>query len=155
MQLPTQEWESQNIIFALIFMLSNKLQTIGDSFFTEVSTKQWFILLILGIMRDYSPTLTELADTVGSSHQNVKQLVLKLEQKGFVDIAKDSVDARRLRIKLTAQSETFFQEYHQKNSDFMNRLFGSFDPEKLEITKEVLLSMRTILEGTEKEYVKE
>ena len=155
MELPTQERESKYIIFALIFMLSNKLQTIGDSFFAEVSTKQWFILLVLGIMEDYSPTLSELSEAVGSSHQNVKQLVLKLEQKGYVEITKDSEDARRLRIKATPKSKAFSQEYHQKSTEFMNKLFGQFKPEDLKITEEVMLSMKTILEGLGKEYVKE
>ncbi len=155
MELPTQERESKYIIFALIFMLSNKLQTIGDSFFAEVSTKQWFTLLVLNIMGDYSPTLSELSEAVGSSHQNVKQLVLKLEQKGYVEITKDSEDARRLRIKATPKSEAFSQEYHQKSAEFMDKLFGQFKPEDLKVTEEVMLSMKTILEGLGKEYVKE
>ena len=155
MELPTQDTESKYVIFALIFMLSNKLQTIGDSFFTEISTKQWFVLLVLGIMENYSPTLTELAGTVGSSHQNVKQLVLKLEQKGFVEITKDNEDARRLRIKATPKCLEFSQMYHEKSADFMEKLFGQFKPEDLKVTEEVMLTMKTILEGLGKEYVKE
>jgi DNA-binding MarR family transcriptional regulator len=155
MKLPTKDRESKYIIFALIFMLSNKLQTIGDSFFAEISTKQWFILLVLGIMEDYSPTLSELAEAVGSSHQNVKQLVLKLEQKGFVEITKDNEDARRLRIRATQKSQEFSQQYHEKSNDFMNKLFGQFRPEDLKITEGVMISMMTILEGMEKDYVKE
>lgn len=154
MELPTNERESKYVIFALIFMLSNKLQTIGDSFFAEVSTKQWFILLVLGILGDHSPTLSELSEAVGSSHQNVKQLVLKLEQKGYVEIAKDSEDARRLRIKATPKSEEFSREYHGKSTDFMNQLFGCFQSEDLKTTEQVMLTMKTILEGMEKDYVK-
>ena len=155
MELPTQERESKYIIFALIFMLSNKLQTIGDSFFEEISTKLWFVLLVLGIMGSQSPTLTELAEAVGTSHQNVKQLVLKLEQKGFVEITKDNKDARRLRIKATPKCQEFSQEYHEKSADFMEKLFGQFRSEDLKVTEEVMLTMKTLLEGMGKEYVKE
>ncbi|MDF2486459.1 MAG: Transcriptional regulator, MarR family [Herbinix sp.] len=154
MDIPTNERESKYIIFALIFMLSNKLQTIGDSFFEEVSTKQWFVLLVLGILGEHTPTLSELSEAVGSSHQNVKQLVLKLEQKGYVEILKDSEDARRLRIKATPKSEAFSREYHEKSAKFMNQLFGSFPQEELKTTEQVMLTMKTILEGMEKDYVK-
>lgn len=147
--------EDKYIIFAMIFLLSNKLQTIGDSFFDEVSTKQWFVLVVLGIMEGYSPTLNELSDAVGSSHQNTKQLVLKLEQKGYVELKKDEKDSRCLRIKATPKVKEFSKAYHQKDEEFMNKLFGHFNDTELTVTKNVLLSMRDLLEGMEKDYVKE
>jgi DNA-binding MarR family transcriptional regulator len=155
MEIEVPDLESKYIIFATIFMLSNKLQTIGDSFFEEVSTKQWFVTLILSIMEGYTPTLSELSDAVGSSRQNVKQLVLKLEQKGYVKLIKDVDDARCLRIHALPKCKEFHMAYHQKSSDFLDRLFGSFKEEDLTITKNVLLEMRKILEGLEKDYVKE
>jgi DNA-binding MarR family transcriptional regulator len=147
--------ENKYAIFALIFMLSNQLQTIGDSFFDEVSTKQWFVLLVLGMMNGYTPTLTELSEAVGSSHQNVKQLALKLEQKGYVNLNKDEEDGRRLRIKLTPKSEEFSKAYDKKSSAFMAKLFDQFEEADLAVTKKIMLSMRDILEGMEKDYVRE
>lgn len=155
MKLDTQGADDPHMIFALIFMLSNQLQTIGDSFFEEVSTKQWFVLLVLGIMEGYAPTLSELAEGVGSSHQNVKQLVLKLEQKGYVEVSKDESDARRLRIRITPKSKEFSEAYNEKSQIFMERLFGNFSKEDLAATKRVLYSMRDILERMGNDYVRE
>lgn len=155
MKLSTQDVDDQYVIFALTFMLSNQLQTIGDSFFNEISTKQWFVMLVLRIMNGYSPTLGELAEAVGSSHQNVKQLVLKMEQKGYVEISKDAEDARRLRIKMTPKCIDFHEEYQEKSNIFMNRLFEGFTKEDLAATKRVMSMMRDKLEGMEKDYVKE
>ena len=153
-QIPT-DIDDKYIIFALIFMLSNRLQTIGDSFFKEVSTKQWFVLLVLGIMKDYSPTLNELSDAVGSSHQNVKQLVLKLQQKGYVDLTKDEKDARRLRISLTPKSLEFNDAYHDKSELFFKKLFINLSELDLSATKIVMSTLRDTLERMEKEYVTE
>jgi DNA-binding MarR family transcriptional regulator len=147
--------ENKYVIFALIFMLSNQLQTIGDSFFDEVSTKQWFVLVVLGMMNGYAPTLNELSEAVGSSHQNVKQLALKLEQKGYVNLTKDKEDGRRLRINLTSKSEAFSKAYDKKSSSFMAKLFDQFEEADLAVTKKVMLSMRDILEGMEQDYVRE
>lgn len=155
MKLNPQDADDPHMIFALIFMLSNQLQTIGDSFFEEVSTKQWLVLLVLGIMDDYTPTLSELAEGVGSSHQNVKQLVLKLEQKGYVELYKDEADARRLRIKATPKCQEFSAAYDEKSQIFMKQLFSSFSKKDLSATKKVLYSMRNIIEGMDMNYVKE
>lgn len=156
MQLPIPNIDDKYIIFATFFMLSNRLQTIGDSFFKEVSTKQWFVLLVLsGIMNDYVPTLNELSEVVGSSHQNVKQLVLKLEQKGFVELHKDEKDARRLRIKITPKVEAFHKSYESKSAEFMDELFSDCKKEDLATTLNVLLSLNNNLERLEKNYVRE
>jgi DNA-binding MarR family transcriptional regulator len=155
MEIQYSHVDDKYVVFALIFMLSNQLQTIGDSFFKEVSTKQWFVLLVLNIMDGYAPTLNELSEAVGSSHQNVKQLILKLEQKEYVTLSKDEEDARRLRIKLTSKSQELGQAYHESSAIFMNRLFDSFDKEELSITKAVLEKMKLILERMKKDYVRE
>jgi len=155
MQLDTTNIDDKHIIFALIFQLSNHLQTIGDSFFGEVSSKQWFVLLTLSIMKGYSPTLNELSETVGSSHQNVKQLVLKLEQRGYVEVKKDEVDARRLRIKLTPKSLEFHNSYQEKSNEFMTKLFDGLKTADLAATKKVMSALRDVLERMGKDYVSE
>lgn len=147
--------DDRYIIFALIFLLSNRLQTIGDSFFNEVSTKQWFVLVVLDVMKDYPPTLNELSQAVGSSHQNVKQLVLKLEQKGYVELYKDEEDARRLRIKPTPKSAEFNQAYHKKNNLFVQQLFSSFNETELSVTKKVMSALGDTLDRMKLDYVKE
>ena len=48
---------------------------------------------------------------MGSSHQNVKQILLKLEKKGFVSISVDEQDKRKQRIELT----DYCQEFCEKN----------------------------------------
>jgi DNA-binding MarR family transcriptional regulator len=155
MNLDHKNVDDKYVIFTLIFMLSNQLQTIGDAFFKEVSTKQWFVLLVLHIMKDHALSLNELSEAVGSSHQNVKQLILKLEQKGYVELSKDDEDGRRLRITATQKSYELSQAYQGRSDEFLERLFHSFKKEDLTLVKNVLYDMRGILEGMEKDYVSE
>jgi DNA-binding MarR family transcriptional regulator len=155
MILQPPDRDNKYVIFALTFMVSNRLQTIGDSFFSEVSTKQWFVLVVLGIMKGYSPTLNELSEAVGSSHQNVKQLILKLEQKGYVELSKDKTDKRLLRISSTPKSVEFSKEYEEKSGAFIEKLFSNISEADLETTKNVMSTMRDLLEGMEKDYVRE
>lgn len=45
------------------------------------------------------PTITEVADRMAVTHQNVKQIALALERKGFLDILTDERDARVRRLR--------------------------------------------------------
>lgn len=155
MELSDKHVDDKYVVFALFFMLSNQLQTIGDSFFKEVSTKQWFLLLVLNIMNGYSPTLNELSEAVCSSHQNVKQLVLKLEQKGYVELTRDESDARRLRIKATQKCEELHASYHEKSGIFMNRLFDGLSENEISMMKKVMNDIKDKLESMKKDYVTE
>ena len=84
------------VLFGSLLAMGNRLQAAGDRFYDEITTKQWFVLAVLETF-SAPPTLGELARGVGSSHQNVKQLVLKLQQKGYVALAQDGRDADRGR----------------------------------------------------------
>jgi len=142
-------YENKNLIFGLIFMLSNKLQTIGDSYFETVTTKQWFVLTILRAMPDYEPTLNELSEAVGSSHQNVKQLILKLQQKGYIELNKDEADARRLRIKTTPKCDEFRSSYSKWSTTFTQKLYHDLDENDLEITLKTMVKMKENIDEME------
>ena len=54
--------------------------------------------------------MNELSDVMGSSHQNVKQILLKLEKKGFVSAIPDEKDKRKQRIFVTDKCRTFLEQ---------------------------------------------
>ncbi len=143
----------EHLIFGTLFLLSNKLQTIGDSLFQEITTKQWFITMVLNILSDKEPTLNELSEAAGTSRQNVKQIILKLEKKGFVTLKKDELDSRKFRIKLTPACYEFYQSTSEKSSNFMEKLFDGLDPQTLKTTSEALLKLVSNLEEMENDYV--
>ncbi|WP_040951913.1 MarR family winged helix-turn-helix transcriptional regulator, partial [Gorillibacterium massiliense] len=82
-------FEHQKEIFGGLFVLANKLQAIGDRELGEITTKQWFLMMMIEQWGEEPPTLSELAKEMGSSRQNLKQLALKLQEKGFLSIEKD------------------------------------------------------------------
>lgn len=144
---------NEHLIFGTLFLLSNKLQTIGDSLFQEITTKQWFITMVLNILSDKEPTLNELSEAAGTSRQNVKQIILKLEKKGFVTLKKDELDSRKFRIKLTPACYEFYQSTSEKSRKFMEKLFDGLDPQTLKTTSEALFKLVSNLEEMENDYV--
>ncbi|GGH37008.1 MarR family winged helix-turn-helix transcriptional regulator [Paenibacillus segetis] len=126
------ETEQQQIeLFGGIFLLANKLQTIGDSYLKEVTTKQWFLMMIVEQFGDYHPTLSEVAKEVGSSRQNLKQIALKLQDKGLLIIEKDTKDSRILRLSLSEKSREFWGKRAEQDKDFIMGLFHELSPDEI------------------------
>lgn len=121
----------QKFIFATLFITANKLQVIGDQFLEEVTTKQWLLLVMIGQFNDHPPTLGQLSALMGTSHQNTKQIALKLETKGFLLIEKDSKDSRILRFKHTQKALDFFTKRNDGDLVFLTELFQGFSEGEL------------------------
>jgi DNA-binding MarR family transcriptional regulator len=127
--------DKHKYIFGSLFLLANKLQVIGDQYLGRegITTKQWFLTVMLSQFRDNPPMLSEVAELMGSSRQNVKQLALKLEGKGFLIIQKDEKDARALRLKFTEKSKTFWGKREKQDNQFIQDLFKDFSEEEADI----------------------
>lgn len=123
-----------------ITAFANRLQTVGDSFFEEISWKQCFLLICIK-MFEVPPTINELSDTVGTSHQNVKQMLIKLERAGFIQFVVDEKDKRKQRIVMTEKSHEFDNAHVKPSKQFMKQLFEDIDLKKLRITVETLMQL--------------
>jgi len=80
--------DKQKYLFANFFLLANKLQVIGDFHLANdgITTKQWFLILIISQFKEKPPMITDVANLMGTSRQNVKQLALKLEEKDWSEV---------------------------------------------------------------------
>lgn len=125
--------EMQKYIFGSIFLAANRLQVLGDQYLgsDDLTTKQWFLNVMIAQFKEKAPTLSEVAELVGNSRQNVKQLALKLEEKGFLVIEKDEKDARALRLKLTEKSREFWEKRQKQDDEYIERLFEGLTQEEL------------------------
>ncbi|MCX7749851.1 MAG: MarR family transcriptional regulator [Clostridia bacterium] len=127
--------EKQKFIFGSLFLLANKLQVIGDQYLgkDDMTTKQWFLTIMISQFGDNYPTLSEVAKLIGSSRQNVKQLALKLQEKDFLRIEKDEDDARATRLKLTEKCRQFWEKRQHQDDEFLSELFKNFTQEEIDI----------------------
>lgn len=129
--------EDRYYLFGMLAAFANRMQTVGDSVFEEITWKQWFALLGASILQP-SPSISQVADFVGTSHQNMKRLLLRLESTGLVRLEKDATDLRRTLVNLTPEVEVFEQKYRQQNSRFMDNLFEGISDDNLATARLVL-----------------
>ena len=128
-------------LFGYFFAMSNRLQTVGDRFYEEITCKQFFLIICLRLFENGAPTINELSEIMGCSHQNVKSIAGKLEEKGYLEIRSDSEDARKLRIRLTNKADSLAKKYQKKEVDFIDMLFTGISDKQIEITFKTLEKM--------------
>ena len=136
-----QDVDKRFLIFGCLCRLSNRLQTIGNEFLGELTTKQWFLLLTLTNLCEQPPTIGELAGLMGCSHQNTMQIARKLQEKGFLRITKDLEDQRALRVQSTDRWRQYCDERRERDDRFVETLFEVLDENELVVMRRCLLKL--------------
>jgi len=92
----------------LILALAQHMRYVTDQRFRAdgLTTQQAMALTLVGAIG--RPSMSELAEAMGTSHQNIKQLAVALERKGFVKFLEDPDDARVRRLDATAKSKRYW-----------------------------------------------
>ena len=125
--------ESSYFLLGLLSAFDNRFQAMADKTIKEISWKQFFAIICINMCKE-KPTLRELADIMGSSHQNVKQILLKLEKKGFVNVVLDERDKRKQRIELTEYCMEFCKKNNEVRSQIIMNMFEGVSQEQLQAT---------------------
>ncbi|MBQ8638974.1 MAG: MarR family transcriptional regulator [Lachnospiraceae bacterium] len=136
--------ESSYFLLGLLSAFDNRFQAMADRTMEAISWKQFFAIICINLCKE-SPTIRELADIMGSSHQNVKQLLLKLEKKGFVKISTDSRDKRKQRVELTDFCLDFCQKNDERSSQIMKCMFQGITEEQLQMTIQTIIQIEANL----------
>ena len=140
--------ESSYFLVGLLSAFDNRFQAMADRSIEEISWKQFFAIICINLCKE-SPTIKELADIMGSSHQNVKQILLKLEKKGFVRIVKDEIDRRKQRVEVTKECFDFCKKNEDRNQRIMSQMFCDITEEQLRTTIQTIVQIEENLKAVE------
>ena len=127
-------------LLGLLTAFDNRFQASADKVMEQVSWKQFFAVVCINLCRQ-APTLRELGEIMGCSHQNARQLLLKLENRGFVELRTDEADRRKQRIYLTDACRDFCREHEEITGKIMDRMFGSISEQDLQTTIQTILKI--------------
>ena len=121
-QLDFEGIPSSYYLLGLLSAFENRFQAMADNMMKEISWKQFFAIICINMCKE-APTIRELSEILGSSHQNVKQILLKLESKGFVEFMEDANDKRKQRIALTKKCQKFCEKNNEMSIQIMAKMF--------------------------------
>lgn len=139
------EMHPGSFLLGLLSAFENKYQAAADQFFKEITWKQMFAIICVLLFRE-SPTISELAEVIGSSRQNVKQLLLKLERKNFIELIGDINDRRIQRVVVTQKCLDFIAAHDSDMDEIFNKLFDGISDKQIMATIETLLHLERNLE---------
>ena len=132
----------------LLSAFDNRYQAVADRYLKEITWKQFFAIICINLCKE-PPTLNDLSEVMGSSHQNVKQILLKLESKGFVLMMIDKKDKRKQRYFVTDKCRIFLEENDNQNktsTQIIDRIFEDVEKNSLAVTIETIMKMERNLE---------
>ncbi|MCK5198989.1 MAG: MarR family transcriptional regulator [Spirochaetales bacterium] len=139
--------DKEKYIFAALFDVVNKLQILGDRKLkdTGVTTRQWFLTLLIQQMEPKAPSIGDCARQMGTSHQNIRQITKRLEARGFLRIQTDSKDRRTQRLYLTQSCREFWNSRNREDITFISELFNEFTAEEIDNLFVSVEKLRNIL----------
>ncbi|MCX7711471.1 MAG: MarR family transcriptional regulator [Clostridia bacterium] len=145
-----EKLDKKYFIFGTMLLAANKMQTLLDRELapSDITAKQWFLTSSIKYLFEEPPTLNELSKAMGNSHQNVKQVALKLEKKGFLKMEKDLKDSRAIRLKLTEKNHEFWSRNPEGPENFLSRIFS-------DLSEEEMVSFMSILDKFQKSLEKQ
>ncbi len=139
--------DKEKFIFAALFDVANKLQILGDRKLknTGITTRQWFLTLLIQQMEPEAPSIGECARQMGTSHQNIRQITKRLEDRGFLKIQTDLQDRRTQRLYLTQSCREFWDSRSGDDITFISELFNGFTSEEINNLFACIVKLRSVL----------
>jgi DNA-binding MarR family transcriptional regulator len=134
------EVPSEYFLLGLLSAFENRFQAITDNIMKEISWKQFFAIICVNLCKE-PPTIDDLSEILGSSHQNVKQILIKLEKKGFVQFQEDKQDKRKQRINITKECLKFCEKNNETSSQIMQKMFEGISQNDIKTTINTLTKM--------------
>ena len=118
-----------SIIFYSLFVITNRIQTGFDKVVEDITFKQFMLLILIEILG--SGSYSDFASVMGSSRQNVKNLAVALEKKGYVKIEQNKEDRRASLVRSTDKVKKHFDTMNMLYEDRMEELFADFTDQEI------------------------
>lgn len=146
-QLDFEGIPSSYYLLGLLSAFENRFQAMADNMMKEISWKQFFAIICINMCKE-APTIRELSEVLGSSHQNVKQILLKLESKDFVEFKEDAEDKRKQRIVLTKKCRKFCEKNNEMSMQVMAKMFEGVPERDIKTTIKTITKIEKNLTET-------
>jgi len=128
--------------FSSLFLVSNKLQIAGDQCCEPLTSRQYMTMLAVIHLPKDETTLINIAKKLGTTKQNVTQLVKSLEKKGFVSIIPSKKDKRAVNVGLTEHGmDAVIKCGKDSGINFMADIFKDFTKEEIETLWKLLIKL--------------
>ena len=120
------------VLIALMSRFVNRYQSAANDFFKELSWQQMFFLNGVTLFKE-APSIKDMADFFGCTHQNANKLYAKLLQDGYIVSQQDENDRRKQRLFLTDKAKVFLADNKVGSSESVKEIFSVVSDDEMEI----------------------
>jgi DNA-binding MarR family transcriptional regulator len=139
-----QEMEQYTLVF--LFLIQQRWNYyIGKKLADDkITTKQWLMMIIIENAFNHDPSMQDVADAMSTTHQNVKQLAVRLETRGFLKIERDPENRRILRLKTTDESRKYWEERSPEDLKSIAAIFNGMNDDEMRSLFEVMIKLENL-----------
>jgi DNA-binding MarR family transcriptional regulator len=134
-------------IFRLLLVIGQEMRTRMDEVLRRdgLTTQQAALITVVEAMT--SPSLTQAAAELGTTHQNLRQVADALVRKGFLEIVPDAGDGRVRRLVTTAKSDAYWRQRSPADDERVLGWFDAFTPGEVETLFDLLWALGEQVRG--------
>lgn len=119
-------------IYGTLFALANKMQTKGDAYLSDITSRQLMTMIAILHLREEDATIINIANKLGTTKQSARQMISSLETKGYVVAKPSQVDRRAVNIKITDVGKEIMLKSGESSVHFFADLSRDFTLEEME-----------------------
>lgn len=127
--------------FRAVLLLAQRLRQQMDERLRPDGLTTQQAALLTAVIGLGSPPLGAAAAALGTTHQNIAQLVAALERKGFLAVETDPADRRRKRLVATDASEGYWRGRDAGDEAAVASWFGGLSAAELETLGNLLFKV--------------
>ncbi len=154
-----KEWKmlyTMEQVFATLIAASNKMQIAGDTYCAPLTSRQYMTILAILHLPEDETTFVNIANKLGTTKQNISQLINSLRKKEFLTIVPSPKDKRALNVRMTQLGiDTMVHCAKNITVDYMADVFKGFTQQELDTLWNLLLKLYRFdgveMDGFEKE----
>jgi len=119
----------EKYILVVLFLIQQRWGYIINKELSEdrITTKQWLMMIVMVNAFQKPPSMQEVADAMSTTHQNVKQLATRLEDRGFLKIERDPHNKRILRLNITEECLEYWDKRTPEDVKSITSLFRGLE----------------------------
>lgn len=142
--------------FATLNATYNKLVIEAEKTWEDLTVKQF--LTLLGIYHiEENPNYNKIAQKLGTTKQNAKQLVSILERKGYVTVTQSIDDRRSVNVRVTDSAKKTIELSSAQSIAFLEQMGSNLTQDEMEILWKLLMKLYSFdgeeFQGFEKNIV--
>jgi len=128
-------------VFRLLILLTQELRTAMDELLRsdDLTTQQAALTTVVDAIG--SPSMSQAAAALGTTHQNVKQLASALERKGFLRFDADEADGRVRRLVTTPKGRETWRRRSASDQEHILDWFSCLSPAEAQQLFEFLVRL--------------